>query len=165
MKVVLPLHSASGPDLTAQQCGKTELIKPSEPVLTKELYGCAEQAMAAHNSGGLVIVQVERVVERGSLPPRLVHLPAALVDKVGALCPSSCKSTQNWPSVRRRVASQSCSTGNRVLGSELSRLTAEAASSRRPFQWLIPGAAIDADRPTSLTCRWSSRSPRCTGRR
>ena len=35
----------------------------------------ARQAMAAHNSGGLVIVQVERVVERGSLPPRHVHLP------------------------------------------------------------------------------------------
>ena len=50
-----------------------------------------EQAMAAHNSGGLVIVQVERVVERGSLPPRLVHLPAALVDKVGMrCCPISC---------------------------------------------------------------------------
>lgn len=37
--------------------------------------------MAAHNAGGLVIVQVERIVERGSIPPRLVHLPAALVDK------------------------------------------------------------------------------------
>ena len=41
------------------------------------------QAMAAHNSGGRVIVQVERVVERGCLPARSVHLPGALVDKVG----------------------------------------------------------------------------------
>ena len=40
------------------------------------------QAMAAHNSGGLVIVQVERVVERGCIPARSVHLPGALVDKV-----------------------------------------------------------------------------------
>ena len=42
------------------------------------------QAMAAHNAGGLVIVQVERIVEAGSIPPRLVHLPAALVDKARA---------------------------------------------------------------------------------
>jgi len=39
-------------------------------------------AIAAHGSGGLVIVQVERIVEKGSLNPRMVHLPAALVDKV-----------------------------------------------------------------------------------
>ncbi|KAK2080545.1 hypothetical protein QBZ16_000398 [Prototheca wickerhamii] len=40
------------------------------------------QAMAAHNSGGLVIVQVERVVDRHSLPSRAVHLPGVLVDRV-----------------------------------------------------------------------------------
>lgn len=39
-------------------------------------------AIAAHSSGGLVIVQVERIVEKGSLNPRAVHLPSALVDKV-----------------------------------------------------------------------------------
>ena len=39
-------------------------------------------AMAAHNTGGLVIVQVERVVASGSLPARLVHIPGAIVDKV-----------------------------------------------------------------------------------
>ena len=38
--------------------------------------------MAAHNTGGVVIVQVERVVASGTLPARLVHLPGAIVDKV-----------------------------------------------------------------------------------
>ncbi|OPZ10435.1 MAG: Acetate CoA-transferase YdiF [candidate division BRC1 bacterium ADurb.BinA364] len=39
-------------------------------------------AMAAHNSGGIVIVQVERVAERGSLNPRQVKIPGILVDCV-----------------------------------------------------------------------------------
>ena len=39
-------------------------------------------AMAAHNSGGIVIVQVERVAERGTLNPRQVKIPGILVDCV-----------------------------------------------------------------------------------
>jgi propionate CoA-transferase len=39
-------------------------------------------AMAAHNSGGIVIVQVERVAESGTLHPRQVKIPGILVDCV-----------------------------------------------------------------------------------
>ena len=39
-------------------------------------------AMAAHNSGGIVIVQVEQVVEDGTLHPRAVKIPGILVDCV-----------------------------------------------------------------------------------
>ncbi|MCB1520191.1 MAG: acyl CoA:acetate/3-ketoacid CoA transferase [Hyphomicrobiaceae bacterium] len=39
-------------------------------------------AMAAKNSGGITIVQVERIAERGSLSPRQVKIPGILVDCV-----------------------------------------------------------------------------------
>ncbi len=39
-------------------------------------------AMAAHNSGGIVIVQVERIAPRGTLHARQVKIPGILVDYV-----------------------------------------------------------------------------------
>ena len=39
-------------------------------------------ATAAHNSGGLVVVQVERTAALGTLSPRQVHIPGVLVDCV-----------------------------------------------------------------------------------
>jgi propionate CoA-transferase len=44
-------------------------------------------AMAVRNSGGIVIVQVERIAERGSLNPRQVKIPGILVDCVAVSRP------------------------------------------------------------------------------
>lgn len=55
------------------------------------------QAMAVRNSGGVVIVQVERVAARGALNPRQVQIPAALVDAVVVADPASHMQTYATP--------------------------------------------------------------------
>jgi acyl CoA:acetate/3-ketoacid CoA transferase len=44
--------------------------------------GIVDQALAARNSGGIVIAQVKRMTAAGSIPTQRVHLPSTLVDVV-----------------------------------------------------------------------------------
>jgi propionate CoA-transferase len=57
--------------------------------------GGLEQALAAHNNGGLVIAQVKRVVESGSLKPHDVRVPGVLVDHI-VVAPDQLQTTQTW---------------------------------------------------------------------
>ena len=54
-------------------------------------------AMAARNSGGIVVVQVERIADRGALNPRHVKIPGVLVDCVVVSKPENHWQTYGGP--------------------------------------------------------------------
>jgi len=72
----LPIDVAVIRATTADEDGNLSVER--EPVLGDNL----ALVMAAHNNGGTVIAQVERVVARGSLRPKDVRIPGALIDYV-----------------------------------------------------------------------------------
>ena len=53
-------------------------------------------AMAAKNSGGLVIAQVEHIAKTGTLHPKLVKVPGALVDYVYRQPPNHMQTQQTY---------------------------------------------------------------------
>lgn len=72
----LPIQVALLRGTTADQAGNVTMER--EALVIDNL----SQAMAAKNSGGIVIVQVERIAARGALNPRQVVIPGAFVDAV-----------------------------------------------------------------------------------
>lgn len=55
--------------------------------------GALDLAYAAHNNGGLVIAQVKRLAEAGSLAPQNVRVPGVLVDAI-VIVPDQMQATQ-----------------------------------------------------------------------
>jgi acyl CoA:acetate/3-ketoacid CoA transferase len=54
-------------------------ISPEDEAIDMDVHS---MALAAHNSGGLVLAQVRQVVEPGSIPARHVRIPGIMVDAV-----------------------------------------------------------------------------------
>lgn len=71
-----PIHVALIRGTYADEFGNATMEKE---VATLEVLSMAQ---AAKNNGGIVILQVEEVVEKGSLDPRMVKIPGILVDAV-----------------------------------------------------------------------------------
>jgi propionate CoA-transferase len=86
-----PIHVAILRGTTADTDGNITMER--EPLTLETL----ALATAAHNSGGMVIVQVERVAERGSLNPRQVKIPGVLVDCIVLAKPENHQQTFAQP--------------------------------------------------------------------
>lgn len=72
----MPIHVALLRGSTADELGNITMER--EALILDNL----AQAMAARNSGGVVIVQVDQIAAKGSLPARDVIIPGMLVDAV-----------------------------------------------------------------------------------
>ncbi len=96
-------------------------------------------AMAVHNAGGLVIVQVERVAGSGSLSAREVKIPGVLVDCVVVSQPE-----HHWQTFGTRYSPALSGEQRRVVGSvPPMQLTARKVIARRAAMELHPNSVVN----------------------
>ena len=115
-------------------------------------------AMAARNSGGIVIAQVERIAERGSLNPRQVKIPGILVDCVVVAEPENHWQTFGEPT-SAAFAGEISGAGWRVppmAMSERKIIARRAALELKPNSVVNLGSACPRGWPASPTKRRSS---------
>lgn len=99
-----------------------------------------EMAAAVHNHGGTVIVQVERIVSRHTLPPRSVWLHKKLVDYVVAAHPGEHPHTYEVPAFRPEICGQ-CRVSD--AGMPPAEFDVRKVVARRGALELFPGAVVN----------------------
>ena len=99
--------------------------------------GALEVAMAAHNCGGIVIAQVKRIVENGTLKPHDVRVPGILVDYI-VEAPEQWQTTQTPydPAISGEVFRPLASFSHMAFG-------VGKTIARRVAQELKPGWAVN----------------------
>jgi propionate CoA-transferase len=83
----IPVDVAIIRGTTADERGNVTMEHEGAPL------GAYDQALAAHNNGGIVIAQVQRLVAAGSLPAQQVRVPGVLVDYI-VVVPDQMQTTQ-----------------------------------------------------------------------
>jgi propionate CoA-transferase len=128
-----PIHVALLRGTTADMAGNVTMERES---LTLDNLA---MAMAAKNSGGRVLVQVERVVPAGSLSPRAVKIPGALVDCVAVARPE-----HHWQTYATQYSSAYSGETRVALDAlPVEALDARKVVSRRAALELGPGTIIN----------------------